>query len=150
MGATVGYNSLLIELFWPKLCSNGSRKGSLRSCPLPIIPLCLSREEGVIFFPLEPQKQSGYREGWIDTLWLKQIFSIFSVPTYTSTLSKSVPLQNYINCNKATKQRIVLKKFGSVSVLKFLQRLALVFPCNFSRGRDSLTDTCVESLKKWF
>ena len=23
---------------------------SLRSCPLPIIPLCLSREEGVIFF----------------------------------------------------------------------------------------------------
>ena len=25
---------------------------SLRSCPLPIIPLCLSREEGIIFFPL--------------------------------------------------------------------------------------------------
>ena len=24
---------------------------SLRSCPLPIFPLCLSREEGVIFFP---------------------------------------------------------------------------------------------------
>ena len=24
---------------------------SLRSCPLPIIPLCLSREEGFIFFP---------------------------------------------------------------------------------------------------
>ena len=31
---------------------------SLRSCPLPIIPLCLSREEDVIFFfPLEPKKQ---------------------------------------------------------------------------------------------
>ena len=27
---------------------------SLRSCPLPIIPLCLSREG---FFPLEPKKQ---------------------------------------------------------------------------------------------
>ena len=30
---------------------------SLRSYPLPIIPLCLSREEGVIFSPLEPKKQ---------------------------------------------------------------------------------------------
>ena len=27
MGPTVGWNSLLIKLFWPKLCSNGSRKG---------------------------------------------------------------------------------------------------------------------------
>ena len=27
MGPSVGWNSLLIELFWPKLCSNGSRKG---------------------------------------------------------------------------------------------------------------------------
>ena len=27
MGSTVGWNSLLIKLFWPKLCSNGSRKG---------------------------------------------------------------------------------------------------------------------------
>ena len=53
-----------------------------------------------------------------------------------------------MNCNKATKQRIVLKKIGSVSVLKFLQRLALDFPCNFSRG--FLTDTCIENLKKWF
>ena len=26
MGPSVGWNSLLIELFWPKLCSNGSRK----------------------------------------------------------------------------------------------------------------------------
>ena len=42
----------------------------------------------------------------------------------------------------------ILKKFGSVSVLKFLQRLALDFPCNFSRG--FLTDTCIENLKKWF
>ena len=24
---------------------------------VPIVPLCLSREEGVIFFPLEPKKQ---------------------------------------------------------------------------------------------
>ena len=30
MGPTVGWNSLLIELFWPKLCSNGSRKGWIR------------------------------------------------------------------------------------------------------------------------
>ena len=30
---------------------------NLRSCLLPIIPLCLSREEGVIVFPLEPKKQ---------------------------------------------------------------------------------------------
>ena len=27
MSPSVGWNSLLIELFWPKLCSNGSRKG---------------------------------------------------------------------------------------------------------------------------
>ena len=27
MGPTVGWNNLLIELFWPKLCSNGPRKG---------------------------------------------------------------------------------------------------------------------------
>ena len=26
MGPTVGWNSLLIELFWPKLCSNGYKK----------------------------------------------------------------------------------------------------------------------------
>ena len=30
MGPTVGWNSLLIELFWPKLCSNGSKKGWIR------------------------------------------------------------------------------------------------------------------------
>ena len=33
------------------------QRASLRSCPLPINPLCLSREEGVIFSPLEPKKQ---------------------------------------------------------------------------------------------
>ena len=33
------------------------QRASLRSCPLPINPLCLSREEGTIFFPLEPKKQ---------------------------------------------------------------------------------------------
>ena len=33
MGPTVGWNSLLIELFWPKLCSNGSRKGWIRLWP---------------------------------------------------------------------------------------------------------------------
>ena len=57
-------------------------------------------------------------------------------------------LKKNINCNKATKQRIVLKKIGSVSVLKFLQRLALDFPRNFSRG--FLTDTCIKKFKKWF
>ena len=30
MGPSVGWNSLLIELFWPKLCSHGSRKGWIR------------------------------------------------------------------------------------------------------------------------
>ena len=33
MGPTVGWNSLLIELFWPKLCSNGCRKGWIRLWP---------------------------------------------------------------------------------------------------------------------
>ena len=33
MEPTVGWNSLLIELFWPKLCSNGSRKGWIRLWP---------------------------------------------------------------------------------------------------------------------
>ena len=33
MGPTVGWNSLLIELSWPKLCSNGSRKGWIRLWP---------------------------------------------------------------------------------------------------------------------
>ena len=33
MGPTVGWNSLLIELFWPKLCSNGSKKGWIRLWP---------------------------------------------------------------------------------------------------------------------
>ena len=33
MGPSVGWNSLLIELFWPKLCSNGSRKGWIRLWP---------------------------------------------------------------------------------------------------------------------
>ena len=30
MGLSVGCSSLLIELFWPKLCSNGSRRGWIR------------------------------------------------------------------------------------------------------------------------
>ena len=30
----VGWNSLLIELFWPNLCSNGSRKGWIRLWPV--------------------------------------------------------------------------------------------------------------------
>ena len=33
MGPTVGWNSLLIELFRPKLCSNGSKKGWIRLWP---------------------------------------------------------------------------------------------------------------------
>ena len=33
MGTSVGWNSLLIELFWPKLCSNGSRRGWIRLWP---------------------------------------------------------------------------------------------------------------------
>jgi len=51
MGPTVGWNSLLIELFWPRLCSNGSERAELD-------------------FGLE---------GLIDTLGLKQIFLIFKV-----------------------------------------------------------------------
>ena len=66
----------------------------------------------------------------------------------SNNFRKTAFLKKNINCDNATKQRIVLKKFGSVSVLKFLQRLALDFPCNFSRG--FLTDTCIENLKKWF
>ena len=52
MVPTVGWNSLLIELFWPKLCSDGSRKGWISL------------------------------QGWIDTLGLKQILLIFSVASY--------------------------------------------------------------------
>ena len=33
MDPSVGWNSLLIELFLPKLCSNGSRKGGIRLWP---------------------------------------------------------------------------------------------------------------------
>ena len=58
MGPTVGWNSLLIKLFWPKLCSNGSRKGWIGLWPT----------------------------GWIDTLELKQIFLIFSVCKNAFTL----------------------------------------------------------------
>ena len=66
----------------------------------------------------------------------------------SNNFRKTALLRKKINCNKATKQRIVLKKFGSVSVLKFLQRLAFDFPCNFSR--DFLTDTRIENFKKLF
>ena len=40
---------------------------------------------------------------------------------------------------------------GAVTVLKFLQTLALDFPlfvCNFSR--EIFTDNCKENFKKWF
>ena len=43
------------------LCIGGNptaTRSSLRSCPLPIIPLCPSREEGVIFFCLSPRLPS--------------------------------------------------------------------------------------------
>ena len=51
MGPTVGWNSLLIELFWLRLCSNGSGRA---------------------------ESDFGLK-GWIDTLRLKEIFLIFSV-----------------------------------------------------------------------
>ena len=51
MGPTVGWNSLLIELFWPRLCSNGSGRA---------------------------ESDFGL-EGLIYTFGLKQIFLIFSV-----------------------------------------------------------------------
>ena len=31
MGPNLGWNSLLIELFWPELCSNGSAPGRAES-----------------------------------------------------------------------------------------------------------------------
>ena len=47
---------------------------------------------------------------------------------------------------EAKKQRILLKNFVGVSVLKFLQRLAFhISVCIFSR--DFLTDKCIENLK---
>ena len=59
----------------PNLCCRQSLAGtriiskrSLRSCPLPIIPLCLSQEEGVIFFflsprpPLEKKKKNAWSQ----------------------------------------------------------------------------------------
>ena len=49
----------------------------------------------------------------------------------SNNFRKTTFLKKNINCDKATEQRIVLRKFGSVSVLKCLQRLALDFPCNF-------------------
>ena len=44
------------------------REGSLRSCPLPIIPLCLSREEGMIHFFVGShvkKPESGLFSDWI-------------------------------------------------------------------------------------
>ena len=43
-------------------------KGSLRSCPLPISPLCLSREEGMIHLFVRSQvkkPESGLFSDWI-------------------------------------------------------------------------------------
>ena len=67
----------------------------------------------------------------------------------SNNFRKTAFLKKNINCDNATKQRIVLKKFGSVSVLKFLHRLAFDFPCNFSRDLI-LTDVSIENFKKWF
>ena len=39
-------------------------RSSLRSCPLPIIPLCPSREEGVIFFCLSPRPPLKKKNAW--------------------------------------------------------------------------------------
>ena len=46
----------------------------------------------------------------------------------SKNLRKTAVLKKYQLLTKATKQRIVVKKFGGVPVLKFLQRLALDFP----------------------
>ena len=47
----------------------------------------------------------------------------------SNNFRKKAVLKKNINCKlKLQKQRIVLKKFGGVPVLKFLQRLALDFP----------------------
>ena len=50
----------------------------------------------------------------------------------SNNFHKTPVLKKISIVNKATKQRIALKKIEGVPVLKFLQRLALDFPCNFS------------------
>ena len=65
--------------------------GSLRSCPLPIIPLCLSREEGIIFFPLassalekkKKRKTRGHdRRPLFQATCYMTLFPVFSLAFY--------------------------------------------------------------------
>ena len=46
----------------------------------------------------------------------------------SNNFRKTAVLKKISIVSKATKQRIALKNFGGVPVLKFLQRLALDFP----------------------
>ena len=47
MGPKVGWNSLLIGLFWPKLCSDGSRTGLFLTC---MAELALWAETDLFYF----------------------------------------------------------------------------------------------------
>ena len=64
--------------------------GSLRSCPLPNIPLCLSREEGIIFFLLalsalekkKTQNQRAWSQATFSGHLLYDVISRFSLAFY--------------------------------------------------------------------
>ena len=104
---------------------------SLRSCPLPIIPLCLSREEGVIFFPLEPKKQRSKKKK------KKLLISGYDYP------SPRGPFSKYLIWNKSCLRLIrLLCREPSVSIRKKYPLEPRVLTDILSEILDKMNDLC--------
>ena len=67
----------------------------------------------------------------------------------SNNFRKTALLKKNINCNKATKQRIVLKNLGAYLCLNFSRGLLSIFHVIFP-GTFLITDTCIENFTKWF
>ena len=102
---------------------------SLRSCPLPIIPLCLSREETALpFFPLEPKKQRSQKKKIIIKKNITPDLRLLAPSLTVSSFDLLIyPLRStnekYINKNKQTNKAKQNTWSGLVLSLPRLPRL---------------------------
>ena len=84
-------------------------KGSLRSCPLPIIPLCLSREGGVIFFPSPTEEAKKQKKN-------KKITPDLRLPQGQWKIMKSIISSKSIKSIALTTKKVVVIDFYRLTV----------------------------------
>ena len=110
---------------------------SLRSCLLPIVPLCLSREEGVIFFSsclVRPWKKKQKKKAWSQVTLLASRFITGSPSSKYERRRTSALLRNviYFECY-ATMPMFAIAHISSLGYL-WIQIKRLVFTLMLASG----------------